>query len=193
MPCSDEGGESTWDPGSPNPEPAACTDHLATDDCCCFFGFDGYAYDACPSEFTCSQVFVECHTDQYVDPDHCPADAIFVPCDEYADLDCALDALASGDAAAIRWRIFPNSDNPWIEDHELYLVGDGTAFGTSHYNGVDHDSQTAVVRRALRPAADYVQCKVLPSAAERFACLRDAQTGPILETCLPTSEAPGGF
>jgi hypothetical protein len=151
-----------------------------TDACCCFAKDESgaYALDLCGAVFPCPTITLTCADEVEVEAE---CSSFVTACDEA--IDCALDVLAKGEPAAIRWRA---SLSYWSSaSSTLYVVGDGTAFVVSS-GGTDAGSYTkSIDRRTVRPGSFFDDCAGKPSAFERFECIRDARIGDSLELCLP--------
>lgn len=167
---------------------SVCADHPVTDACCCFElagQGEGYTANRCPAEPMCPTIMGVCAQD-FMIPD-CPADMLTTSSD--AAIQCALEALRDGKVGRIDWQLggaeIPGQSGELVS---FALPGDGTMFRWG-YDYFDLLAEVLpAVHATLQPAQYFDDCLALPTAPERFVCLRGAPMGEI-EVCVAGYDA----
>ena len=167
---------------------AVCPEHSLTDACCCFKKVDqleDYTANVCPAPKLCGLIEVVC--DDF-DIGSCPLDLLTTKSD--TAIDCALQALVDGEAGEIVWFV-SSTFNPGQSGHRAVLlpVGDGTAFRAGYSFFDLGASVEAVTHLELKPKDFFLDCLTMPTAIDRFVCLREGRIGEPVETCIAGYDA----
>ncbi len=180
----DTGADEATDAGSTavaetdDPTGGACSGSTSVDACCCFASGGNFVETVCtPLAETCAKVDLSCGSD--LDG---PEGATCTAAVDEAAVDCALQALAAGDAGRLELS-FHADGFYWYETLVLHMQGDGTVYKVESTAVDASEVYDPTGRFALRPASYFSDC-LAEDLAGKAACLRAPVMGEITEQCL---------
>lgn len=154
--------------------------------CCCYSRDEYRVSTLCEVVELCPEIEVVCERG---DLEACASAELEVVTVEAVD--CALEALAAGEAGRISWVVdSPGGIGESRVSRVIDLVGDGTAVR----HGVLVDDSVldwfAVARIGLPPAAEFSACAAAPEVNARFECVRQLATAAADEVCIDAFSPP---